>query len=226
MQVSFRTDTARLRAQTRFSRRRKMDPILEKLRSRLATWVCPMSRPTESALTLVYAVSLRALCLRLIPAITAHTRCYTRIRVVHAAVAGRRTGSTFSSRESTTEKIAVRACQGVSVGDWENETPRADHKLIVATTNRSYDVLAHCGPFGCRERPVPLLCAPGSWILSVADELRAMRKVSKGEHWIASVVFGQRDVKLSRSPLRGHLPRTGEAQKDTEAAISSKRVAG
>jgi len=157
MQVSFRTDTSRLRAQTRFSRRRKTDPILEKLRGRLATWVCPMSRPTESALTLVYAVSLRALCLRLIPAITAHTRCYTRIRVVHAAVAGRRTGSTFSSRESTTEKIAVRACQGVSVGDWENETPRADHKLIVATTNRSYDVLAHCGPFGCRERPVPLL---------------------------------------------------------------------
>ena len=39
--------------------------------------------------------------------------------------------------------------------------------------------------------------------LAIVPGSRANLKLSEGGHWIASVVFGERDVKLSRSPLRG-----------------------
>src|ERR1035438_10249680 len=49
----------------------------------------------------------------------------------------------------------------------------------------------------------------------------------KPDNWIASVVFGQRDVKLSRSRLRGDLPRPYSAHIQLRRFdISAKPVSG
>jgi hypothetical protein len=49
----------------------------------------------------------------------------------------------------------------------------------------------------------------------------------KPDNWIASVVFGQRDVKLSRSRLRGDMPRPYSAHIQLRRFdISEKPVSG
>jgi len=56
-------------------------------------------------------------------------------------------------------------------------------------------------------------------------------KLSEGGHWIASVVFGERDVKLSRSRLRGHhrlispKPVSGQSS-NVDSSIATSAFAG
>src|SRR3981189_3078838 len=102
-------------------------------------------------------------------------------------------------------------CAGATVFDREVACLRSNAELIgsvsIADGNSNYQTLTQ--PAQSNSREIENWAATGFRTHCGKNHsrmglgLRATRKLSEGGHWIAPVVFGQRDVKLSRSRLRG-----------------------